>query len=457
MEKKRDLTRGLVYFLCTFILVFSPLPIGSVESWSRYLLLAVSFLTLTLWLFKVLRGEERIIAGKGSLPLLAFMGLCLFQILPLPGFILSILSEKSLYIWRDNLKALSTIGHPKEEHFFTISIYPHTTWIHTLELFGYVSFGFLVSWVVRTRKDIKRVLIPVLGIAILESIYGIYQYAGGHRGLASGTFVNHNHFAGLLEMSIPLALGYTLSMGSLRGGKGESILRRVASEEVFQKQMLMLFIFSLTLLALILSGSRMGIFSQGFALIFFYLAYIGTKRERAHRGWMILLVLTIALLYGLWIGLYQVVERFLKIEEDAPIRTLVWRDMLSIVKDFPLFGSGFGTFSHIYPLYKKHMEAPLRYIYAHNDWLQLIAETGIAGFLLVTAALLNFFSSSFKALSLFSKKGDEFYFFILLGALSGIVSILIHSLADFNLHIPSNAFYFAFLFGLTGAIMRSVR
>jgi len=206
------------------------------------------------------------------------------------------------------------------------------------------------------------------------------------------------------------------------------------------------------LLVIFLSGSRMGIFSTLLSLVFFYLAYSGFRKSGVKKAWMIFFVLAVALIYGLWIGLYSVFERFLKVEVDAPVRTLVWKDMLSIIKDFPLFGTGFGTFSYVYPLYKKYMEAPLVYTYAHNDYLQLIIETGILGFFSITTALTLFLFSRVRNLGRFSQKENNFRFFLSLGALSGIVSSLIHNLADFNLHIPSNALYFAFLIGFLKAI-----
>jgi len=126
--------------------------------------------------------------------------------------------------------------------------------------------------------------------------------------------------------------------------------------------------------------------------------------------------------------------------------------MLGMMMDFPLLGTGFGTFGYVYPLYKKYMEAPLVYTYAHNDYLQLIIETGILGFFSVITALTLFLLSRVRNLGRFSQKENHFRFFMSLGALSGIVSLLIHSLADFNLHIPSNALYFAFLIGFLKAI-----
>jgi len=99
------------------------------------------------------------------------------------------------------------------------------------------------------------------------------------------------------------------------------------------------------------------------------------------------------------------------------------------------------------------------YTYAHNDYLQLIVETGFLGFFSIISALLLLIFPSLRVLNRFSQEKDYSRFFLTLGALTSIVSLLIHSLADFNLHIPSNALYFAFLTGflkVTGNGTRTV-
>lgn len=394
---------------------------------------------------------------KNYLPLLTFVLICLFQIIPLPEFILATLSKNSFEIWEKNQTILASIGFASESSMFTISLYPHATWEETLLLLSYIAFGFVVSRMFTAEGQIKTLLIPVFGVSIFEAAYGIYQYLvnssiGTATGFATGTFVNHNHFAGFLEMSIPLALGYVLYLGEWRDKKSKPFIKDLVSSDNFQKQILILFLLAMMLLVIFLSGSRMGIFSTLLSLVFFYLAYSGFRKSGVKKAWMIFFVLAVALIYGLWIGLYSVFERFLKVEVDAPVRTLVWKDMLSIIKDFPLFGTGFGTFSYVYPLYKKYMEAPLVYTYAHNDYLQLIIETGILGFFSIATALTLFLFSRVRNLGRFAQKENNFRFFLSLGALSGIVSSLIHNLADFNLHIPSNALYFAFLIGFLKAI-----
>ncbi len=458
MIKTRSILESSIYLLTFSILIFSPVPFGSVEPWARLILQLQAFLLFVLWLLWSMYSDTNPnLSIKNYLPLLTFVLICLFQIIPLPEFILATLSKNSFEIWEKNQTILASIGFASESSMFTISLYPHATWEETLLLLSYIAFGFVVSRMFTAEGQIKTLLIPVFGVSIFEAAYGIYQYLvnssiGTATGFATGTFVNHNHFAGFLEMSIPLALGYVLYLGEWHDKKSKPFIKDLVSSDNFQKQILILFLLAMMLLVIFLSGSRMGIFSTLLSLVFFYLAYSGFRKSGVKKAWMIFFVLAVALIYGLWIGLYSVFERFLNVEVDAPVRTLVWKDMLSIIKDFPLFGTGLGTFSYVYPLYKKYMEAPLVYTYAHNDYLQLIIETGILGFFSITTALTLFLFSRVRNLGRFSQKENNFRFFMSLGALSGIVSSLIHNLADFNLHIPSNALYFAFLIGFLKAI-----
>ncbi|MCH8028479.1 MAG: O-antigen ligase family protein [Candidatus Dadabacteria bacterium] len=449
--------RNFIYLFTFSLLIFSPLPVGSVEPWARYVLQLQAFILFILWLFWSMYSKSDLnLNAKNFLPLLIFVFICLFQIIPLPDFMLGGVSQNSLAIWKKNQAVLDSIGFNSKSSMFTISLYPHATWIETLLLLSYVAFGFVIARHFTTVRKIKLLLIPILGVSLLEATYGIYQYAATDA-LSTGTFVNHNHFAGFLEMTFPLGLGYVLSLGEWNGSKQKSFLKNLISSDNFQKQILLLFLLSMILLALFLSGSRMGIFSTFLSLVFFYLAYTGFHRGDAKKSWIILFVLATAILYAFWIGLYPVFERFLKIEQEAPVRTLVWKDMLSIIKDFPLFGTGFGNFSYIYPLYKKAMEKAVVYKYAHNDYLQLIVETGLLGFFSIITALALFLFSSLRFLKQLCQREDYFRFFLSLGALSGIVALLTHSLADFNLHIPANALYFAFLIGFTKAVQSKAK
>ncbi|MGB7293185.1 MAG: O-antigen ligase family protein [Thermodesulfobacteriota bacterium] len=458
MIKAQRILNVFIYIITFSLIVFSPIPYGSVEPWGRFILQLQAFMLFLLWLlWWTCGGDNPRLDVKNYLPLLIFLCICLFQIIPLPESILATLSRNSLAVWGKNQTILASIGFGGKSDMFPISLYPYATWEETLLLLSYIAFGFVISRVFTAERQLKILLVPVFCVTVFEAAYGIYQYLLGGGGgaatrFASGTFVNRDHFAGFLEMTIPLALGYVLYLGGWHDKRGKSFFRNLVSSHGLQRQILILFMLALMLLVILFSGSRMGIFSTLLSLAFFYLVYSGVRKSTARKGWMIVFVLAVALIYGFWIGLYPVFERFLSLEGALPGRILVWRDMLSIIQDFPLFGAGFGTFGYVYPLYKESMKAPIVYSYAHNDYLQLITETGFLGFFSLITALIVFLISRLRNLGQYSNKENQFRFFLGLGALSGIVSLVVHSFADFNLHIPSNGLYLAFLIGFTNAV-----
>ena len=443
-----------IYLLIILLLVLSPLPIGSVKPASILILQILSFFIFILWLLKsITEGRKPFVSAKPYLPLLIFFILCLFQTVPLPSSILELLSGKSLEIWESTRSVLTDIGSASNTKLFTISVYPNATLKKTLLLLSYLVFGIVVSRSFRQARTLNLAIFPIFAVMVIESALGISQYlfSGGDE-VASGTFINRNHFAGFLEICFPLALGYVLSMGDWSKSNKKSFLRRLVSSDNAQKQTLFLFLLGVVLLSIILSESRGGIFSMVVSLLFFSLVSSRFLRKGIEIKWMIYAVLAVALFFGVYIGLYPILERYLLMEGDLPSRTLVWKDIIRIIKDFPLFGTGLGTFGYVYPLYKVSVLDPIVYIYSHNDYLQILAETGLAGFLSLMFALALFVLSSIRNLVRLSTEQHYSRFFLLLGALTGIFSILIHSFVDFNLQIPSNGLYFAFLIGFSVAL-----
>ena len=420
---------------------------------SMLILEAACFTVFIVWVLKTSVTGEKPFTGVGPyLPILVFLLVCLLQIIPLPGALLGVLSGKSLEVWETTGRALSSLGGGAGGGFHTISVYPDATLRKTLLLLSYIVFGITVSRSFRTDGWIKLALTPVFAMLLIEASLGIYQYLGsGGSEDASGTFFNRNHYAGFLEMTFPLALGYVLSLGDWTATAGKPLMRRLVSSENFQKQLLFLFLLGVVFLAALFSRSRMGIFSTVVSLLFFSLVCSRFIRKGLEIKWMVYMIFAVALFFGIYIGFYPLIERYLLIEKDLPARTLVWRDVISTIKDFPLFGTGLGTFGYVYPLYNKSIEKPLVYLYTHNDYLQVTVETGVLGLLSLMSAICLFIFSSLKTLVRLSHEHDYFRFFIFLGALTGIFSILVHSFVDFGLQIPSNALYFSFLIGLSAA------
>jgi len=87
----------------------------------------------------------------------------------------------------------------------------------------------------------------------------------------------------------------------------------------------------------------------------------------------------------------------------------------------------------------------VRYLYAHNDYLQFAVETGGVGLGLMGLVVLF---SLYAAVSAMRRRRNQFYSGVGFAAFMGVLSILIHSVSDFNLQIPSNAIYFTLLLAL---------
>jgi len=127
------------------------------------------------------------------------------------------------------------------------------------------------------------------------------------------------------------------------------------------------------------------------------------------------------------------------------IRTTLWKDTLKIFYDYPIFGSGLDTFKTLYPKYSSLNTTYSKANYAHNEYFQMLSDTGIVGFILFL--LIISFSGRYLYLSYKSRKSN---FFRSVGgaAAFGCIAFLIHCFFDFNLRIPSNFFLFSIILSI---------
>jgi O-antigen ligase len=188
------------------------------------------------------------------------------------------------------------------------------------------------------------------------------------------------------------------------------------------------------------------------SMMFFFLLFARKEKERRNVLVMVVLLISVFSLL-IWMGIRPLLEEFSSVQNlsrdyDIQYRFQNWRDSTRLIRDFPLFGVGLEAFSSIFPTYKTS-GLQYYYLYLENDYLQLLCEMGILGFVV----FLWFIASLFLRVGWrYSKNEAEVmssvHYIFLCGCLTGVMAIMIHSFWDFNMHIPSNALLLSMIIGL---------
>ncbi len=445
------------YGLFIFALIFPPLAFGAVEQWSLTLMETSTILAVSLLLLKKPAGKEACPFYKvpGIIPLILLLAYILIQAVPLPSVIVKFISPGTYALYRE------TTGITGPVSWITISINQKATLMEFFRITAYAAFYVLTIQLLSEKKVLKKtVALTVIFMALL-SFLGIMQHILSNNrifwvreltwgGTPFGPYVNRNHYAGLMGMMFPVVLCLFLAY------KPKFIYRSLRDNmsAIFDQQGTNIYILlglSAILIAtsMFLSVSRGGIISLSFSMIF--IGIIITRRQKK-TGILILLILILILYSVGWFGWNPIFERFDSIRDAhgdiSGMRLQLWRDSINIIRDFPLTGTGFGTFINIYPKYRTLIDDRIA-AHAHNDYLELLADGGIIAVLLSGWFLSAVIYRSYRAAS--HNRRDTYSQYLFIGSLGGMVYILIHSFVDFNLHIGANGLYFFFLAGLAVA------
>ena len=394
--------RRRILFSVAGLLMFCPLVFGTVDPWSIFILQATSVVLLVVWALDQLRSSRVNVRWSPLFPpMIAFAGLMCIQLLP------------------------------------GVSAYWHATFS---QLLLYVSFGILCFLLVQTLTSSREV--RTLGTALViygssVAIFAVVQNLSAPTklywlitprlgGWIYGPYVNHNHYAGLMEMLIPVPLVFAFSrFGNQRDRWIAASVAAFMGASIF------------------LSGSRGGMI--GFAVeIAIFLTFV--FREHQQKKILILLgtFLSISLAMIVWTGGHEVKARIATFAVDkasdlaTDIRLQIDRDILHMFRERPALGWGQGTFAEVYPRFRSFYTDSLVNA-AHNDFLQVLTETGIAGFgIMIWFLVITLRKALRKSLKWTSNLNGT----VAVAALLGISGILVHSLVDFNMQVPANAALF---------------
>ena len=445
--------KKIPYVLFISILIFAPLAFGTVEQWSMLTVEVLIGLAVLWFSIQPTNASPHLLSVPGMVPLLLLVGWMILQIVPLPVSIVKILSPSSYEAYKPVYDMLE--GNP----WMPLTVYQKGTALESLRLVSYFLFYILTIQILtqgeRLKQTVKICAWLAIGIAVLAILQKfsspdkIYWFrpspSNAH---PSGPWVNRSQYCGYLEMISPLALGLCLYYRPLISSK-ESLRSRVVTFFTITGGSLYIFL-GLGVLTLVssvfISLSRGGVIalSLSFSLFFLFLAW---KKSR-YSGLFFIGIAAALILSVAWFGWDPIIERFdaiFKSTGELNIdRFAIWGDTLKVFKDFWLTGSGLGTFVNIFPQYKT-IPGYFMYDHAHNDYLELLTESGVTGFVFFTWFMIAVIREGWKMIG---RRRDRYSILISIGALTGIIGMLVHSISDFNMHNGADGLYFFFLCGL---------
>ncbi len=390
------------------LLAFAVLTDGGVPDWSTAVLEIGAALLFVLWGFVTVR--QRQIDLRPNWLYLPVLGLIVFCV---------------------------------AQTFLGLSAYPYATKIELLKWIAYFALAFLAVEAFRDGAQLKAFSVFLVSLGFFVALFAIaqaYTFNGKlywfvplpQSSEPFGPFVDRDHFAGFIEMTAPFGLA-TLLHRTWRG----------------EKAALVALLTAVPIAALILCGSRGGIVGFAFAVLF--LIFISRRRSIEIRQlFAFASLMTVCGAIVFWFGASATMQRFeaLTVSDiSRDQRVSMDRDTLRIFRDHYPTGTGLGTLETVFPQYETNYTERV-VDHAHNDYLELLAETGIIGGLLGLAFILLLFRQGFANLNSHECQPRHAFY---AGALAACSALLVHSFVDFNLHVPANACLFLLLATLASA------
>lgn len=449
---KTQLFSDRFFYAYLAILVWAPLPYASIHDWSTNLLSLLILSLAAVMVISLLVSDRDLIMPlkRHWLPVSVFFLVPLWislQTVPLPPELVTNLSPTAAELQR--------LGGLEQ---FTISLEPNVTHREAYLSWAFWLFFMMTLLLVDSAQRTRALIMTIVLCGVFQALYGsfmtlsglgygFFEFRGPNLTAASGTFWVRNHFAGYLEMC--LALGIGLLVGTLNPGQGKRSWRQLFVDSIntmLGPKMRLRIFLAIMVIGLVLSRSRMGNTAFFLSLPICGVLFMILQRK-LHKGAIILftsLILIDVLIVSQWFGLEEVAERLQSTSTNTEIRDEVIRDTLTMIPDFQLTGSGLGTFMHTFiPYDNVHVDRMVDF--AHNDFLEFVVELGWIGS--APLALIVLYSLFMVARSIAVRR-TQLFRGIGFGAMMGVLSILIHSLVDFNLQIPGNALLFVVLLAL---------
>ncbi|WP_342245236.1 O-antigen ligase family protein [Pseudomonas sp. OTU5201] len=427
MSQPTSRLEGFLIAAILFVLVWLPLPLGSNRDWAVGLFILLMGSLGCIWAIGQLRGAvvrgARNNAIKTALPLLALL--------------------------------LLTQAWVAVQWLAGLTVDEGSTFQYLMLGLAYCLLFFLVVSLFHTRKRLNLLLGTLVVSGTLQAFFGAFMTLSNvewllavpkssYLGDATGTFVNRNHLAGYLEMTLACGIGLLLALRDGRPFSWVNLMELLLGPKARLRLALVVMV-----IALVMTHSRMGNTAFFASLLLVGGLFVLVEKQHRLRNGLVLasIILIDVLVVSQYFGLERLKDRVLDtrlddvvvngevVQQANEVRDDVFSYALQLLQERPIVGQGAGSFEAVFPKYPGE-DVRIHFDHAHNDYIQFAVEFGLLGSLPLAGFVLLALWHAFKALwrreSVY-RRGVGF------GAAMGIIALLIHSTTDFNLQIPANA------------------
>lgn len=425
-ERESRISTAIFALVC-LVPMFATVVFGAVDSATWVIISIFWAIIVLLWLAESWSiGGILLNASSLQIPFLGLIAIGLVQLLPLGGAI---------------DPAAGFAGST------SLSLDPYATRLFVIRLVIFLTFLAAALTFVNTESRLKRIVVLFIIFGATMAFFGILQRLANPDGIYGmrltpqaipfGPFVNQHHFAAFMQMTGGLTLGLLLGSDTAR-----------------EKKYMLATALAISGVAVVLTGSRGGLLAfLAMAGLAFVLNFFAARKQESESGGvgskvlvtagglaLAAVVIGTALLIG---GNDQVLRSIGAVSADTDVSTgrlHFWPIALKIFLANPLIGAGFDAFGVAFTKYDT-WSGVFRVEQAHNDYLQILADGGIAGFACVAVFVFLLFKKGLATVA--ATKG--FRRSAAIGALAGCLGIMVHSFFDFPLRTNSNMFVFLIL------------
>lgn len=432
MADEKKLADRINVALVLVVLVWLPLPLGSNRDWAVGVFLTLMGIIGLLWAFSRLTRIDEVESNPAWGP-----GLMLV------GALLVTQTWVIVQLWGG----------------FTADV--GATYKYLMLGFAYILLFLVVISLFHTRNRLTLLLATLVVSGTLQAFYGAFMTLSGIEwlvlgpktsgvGNVSGTFVNRNHLAGYLEITLACGIGLLLALRD-----GRPINWRNSLEVLLGPKARLRLALVIMVIALVMTHSRGG--NIGFFAGLLVVGALFVLRNNQHRVRNIIILLSILLIdvfvLSQYFGLERLKDRLVEtrltdvvvdgevVATANELRDDVVIQSIPLLKESLFIGHGAGSFEAVFQRFPD-ATIPAHFDHAHNDYLQFIVEFGLIGTLPLAIFLVLALWYALKALW---RRESAYCSGVGFGAAMGIISMSVHSFTDFNLQIPANAASFVVL------------